>query len=373
MSTWIELFYDLIFVAAILIFSAAVEHIHPSYDVTWIVLVFAASWWVWFTTTVCANRFHMSDYPHRLLLLFQMLVIALMAIEARVSVTGDSTYLSLEYGLLLLTIATMYVRAARRSGVDQRYAGRMAALNTVVGIVFIAAALLPETARLVVCGLGLTLLVVPSIGLLHQMQEFSEADERHIVERMGAFTLIVCGESFVEIALSVSGPVITRVDVVTLIFEFLLVFAIFTSYFEDIPAAGLDQRRFGWWAVLHLFAQISIAATAVSASKLVGLSISRRLPDLEILRLTVPLAVFYLSLAAVGACTRRRPVRPLAVLRLATAVFVMAVGAAAWWIPWIHMDEALPLLTVVAIIHALAIVPVRGSTQEVTPKMASGP
>jgi low temperature requirement protein LtrA len=30
MSTWIELFYDLIFVAAILIFSTAVTHVQPS-------------------------------------------------------------------------------------------------------------------------------------------------------------------------------------------------------------------------------------------------------------------------------------------------------------------------------------------------------
>jgi len=367
MSTWIELFYDLIFVAAILIFSAAVEHIHPSYDVSWIVLVFAASWWVWFTTTVCANRFHMSDFYHRQLLLFQMLVIVLMAVEARVSVTRDSTYLALEYGLLLLTIAIMYFRAFRRPGPDRKYAGRMASLNALVGVLFVVAVLLPETARLVVSGVALILLVGPSIGLLSQMQEFSEADERHIAERMGAFTLIVCGESFVEIALSVSGAVITRVDVFSLVFEFILVFAIFTSYFEDIPAAGLDQRLFGWWATLHLVVQISIAATAVSASKLISLSINRRLPDLEILRLTVPLAIFYLALAGIGACTRRRPRGPLALLRLVTSLAVAVVGAAAWWIPWIHMEEALPILTAVAIIHALIVVRVRRSTQTVRP------
>jgi low temperature requirement protein LtrA len=369
MSTWIELFYDLIFVAAILIFSAAVEHIHPSYDISWIVLVFAASWWVWFTTTVCANRFHMSDFYHRLLLLFQMLVIVLMAMEARVSVTGDSTYLAFEYGLLLLTIAIMYFRASRRPSADKKYAGRMASLNALVAVLFGIAVLLPETARLVVCGVGLALLVGPSIGLLHGMQEFSEENERHLAERMGAFTLIVCGESFVEIALSVSGSIITRVDVFSLVFEFILVFAIFTSYFEDIPAAGLDQRLFGWWAALHLVAQISIAATAVSASKLITLSISRRLPDLEILRLTIPLSIFYLALAGIGSCTRRRPIGPLALLRIATAVAVAVVGAAAWWIPWIHMEEALPLLTAVAIIHAIAVVRVGQSTQTVRPEV----
>lgn len=361
MSTWIELFYDLIFVAAILIFSAAVAHIHPSYDSTWIVLVFSASWWVWFTTTVCANRFHMSDLPHRLLLLVQMLIIVLMAMEARVSVTGDSAYLALEYGLLLLTIAAIYQRASRRPGADQTYARRMASLNAAAGVAFVIAAFLPETPRLVVGGVALALLVVGSITLLHQMQAFSEEDERHIIERMGAFTLIVCGEAFIEIALAVSGPVITRVDVVSLVFEFVLVFAIFTSYFEDIPAAGLDQRLFGWWAGLHLVAQICIAATAVSASKLIGLTVSRRLPDLEILKLTVPLALFYVALAGIGACTRRRPTGALAVLRLATAMAVAVVGVAAWWIPWIHMEEALPILTVVAIVHAFAVLGTRES------------
>ena len=365
MSTWIELFSDLIFVAAILIFSAAVEHIHPAYDATWIVLAFAASWWVWFTTTVCANRFHMTDLPHRILLLLQMLIIVLMAMEARVSVTGDSTYLAFEYGVLLLIIATMYLRASRRPGVDRRYAGRMASVNAAVGVLFVVTTVLPEEARLAVCGMGLVLLVVPSVVLLHRMQDFSEEDEHHIVDRMGAFTLIVCGESFIEVALSVSGPVISRVDVVSLVFEFVLVFAIFASYFEDIPAAGLDQRRFGWWAGLHLLAQISIAATAVSASKLAALSIDHHLPDLEILKLTVPLALFYVYLAGIGTCTRRRPIRPLAVFRLETAAALVVVGVVAWVIPWIHMEEALPLLTVVAIVHALVVARYRETTEVV--------
>ena len=301
-----------------------------------------------------------------------MLIIVLMAMEAHVSVTGDSTYLALEYGVLLGIIATMYFRASLRPGVDRRYAGRMATVNAGVGVLFVVTTALPEAARLAVCGAGLVVLVAPSIVLLHRMQDFSEEDERHIVDRMGAFTLIVCGESFIEVALSVSGPVISRVDVISLIFEFVLVFAIFASYFEDVPAAGLDQRRFGWWAGLHLLAQISIAATAVSASKLSALSITRHLPDQEILKLTVPLALFYVYLAGIGACTRRRPIRPLAVFRLETAAVTAVVGVVAWWIPWIHMEEALPLLTAVAIVHALVIARVRESTEVVLPAGATG-
>ena len=144
-SRWIELFYDLIFVAALLIFSVAVGHVHPSSGIIWLVLVFAALWWVWFTTTLCANRFHMVDLRHRLLLLFQMLVIVLMAMEARVSVVGDSAYLAAEYGFLLLTVGFMYFRAARRSGSSDRgYAMRLAILNAVTAACFFVAAPIPE-------------------------------------------------------------------------------------------------------------------------------------------------------------------------------------------------------------------------------------
>jgi low temperature requirement protein LtrA len=74
----------------------------------------------------------MVDLPHRLLLLFQMLVIVLMAMEARVSVAGDSAYLALEYGLLLLTVGFMYFRAARLGGSsDSGYAVRLEVLTAV--------------------------------------------------------------------------------------------------------------------------------------------------------------------------------------------------------------------------------------------------
>ena len=368
MSMWIELFYDLIFVAAILILSAAVQHVHPSDGVVWIVLVFGATWWIWFTTTVCANRFHIVDLPHRLLLVFQMLVIVLIAAEARVSVTGDSTYLALEYGLLLAGVAFMYLRAARvAESSDKEIAIRLAALNVASAVLFFVAVLLPETGRLVLCGVGLVLLVALTIIMLRGLNDFSTLDEKHLVERMGAFTLIVCGESFVEIAISVSGATFDTVDVVSLVFEFTLVFGLFTSYFEDIPAAGVNQRRFGWWASLHLAAQICIAGTAIVASKLVDLSVSHRLPDVEILRLTATLAILYLALAGIGACTRRRPLRQLAQARMITAAVLAAAGLSAWRIPWIHMAEALPIFAVIVLVHTFVAAKLVARTRLIDP------
>ena len=61
-------------------------------------------------------------------------------------------------------------------------------------------------------------------------------------------------------------------------------------------------------------------------------------------------------------CTRRRPIGPLAVARVLTSVGVAVVGVAAWWIPWIHMAEALPIFAAIAVVHAFVAVRLRSQT-----------
>jgi len=365
MATWIELFYDLIYVAALLIFSSAASHLGVFSGLLRIVVVFAASWWVWFTTSVCTNRFPMSDLPHRLLLLFQMLVIVLMATESKASVKGHTALLCGEFGLLLATLAVMHLRGARLHTRDRLYARRLGALSTIGAVVFLAMVPLPEPWRPGVAGAALVALVAAALLSLRDLAPLSAADENHLVERMGLFTLIVFGEAFIEVAITVSHQTITGIDIVSLIFEFVLVFALFTAYFEDIPAAGLQQRRLAAWAVAHLVAQVGIAGTGVGASKLVDLHASARLPDTEILKLMVPLAMVFLALAVVGACTRRRPWRPLATARVAAAVAALVVGALCWVMPFIHVAEALPLYCVVAVLNAVGVVRLRSRTRVV--------
>ena len=365
MATWIELFYDLVYVAALLIFSTAASHLGIFSGTLWIVLVFAATWWVWFTTSVCANRFQMTDFRHRFLLLFQMLVIVLMAMESQASIKGHSALLCAEFGLLLVTLAVMHVRAARLHTTDRRYARRLVAMTSAGAVVFLATVFMPEPWRLGVAGVAFVVLVAGALRSLRDLARLSTTDEDHLIERMGLFMLIVCGEAFIEVAIAVSHATITGIDVISLIFEFVLVFALFTSYFEDIPAAGLSQRRLALWAMAHLVAQIGVAGTGVGASKLVDLNSSARLPHTEILKLLVPLAVTFLALAVVGACTRRRPRRPLATARVAAAGAVVLIGLVCWALPFVHVAEALPLFCAVAVLNAAAVVRLRSKTSVV--------
>src|SRR5262249_50530835 len=178
---------------------------------------------------------------------------------------------------------------------------------------------------------------------------------------------IVCGESFVKVAIAVSDSKIDGIDVVALAFQFVLTFALWASYFEDIPYAGLDPRRIGPWLACHLVTQLGIAGTAIGVSKLVALDFFGDLPSEDILEIMGTLALVYLGLAGIGLCTRRRPRRPLLVLRLATAAAVLVVGLAAWQLPWFELLEGVAMLTVVAVVHAFAVPYLRARTQVIAP------
>ena len=259
----------------------------------------------------------------------------------------------------------MYWRAWRRGGSDSAFAAHLATLNTVAAALFVVAAPLPEALRVAVAAVGIAVVVLPAIARSSRLSEFPTLDEEHLVERLGAFTIIVCGESFVKVAIAVSDSTVNGIDVVALAFQFVLTFALWASYFEDIPHAGLNQRRAGPWLACHLVTQLGIAGTAIGVSKLVALGFFEQLPAEDILEIMATLALVYLGLAGIGVCTRRRPIRPLLLLRLTTALIVVIAGVASWQLPWFDLLEGVAVLTVVAVGHAFLVARLRARTEVV--------
>ena len=45
----------------------------------------------------------------------------------------------------------------------------------------------------------------------------------------------MCGEAFVKVALAADNNSLDGIDVVTVALEFVLVFAVWATYFDDVP------------------------------------------------------------------------------------------------------------------------------------------
>ena len=354
MVAWLELFYDLVFAAATLILSFAASKAHgASMTLFWLAMTFAALWWIWLSTAMFANRYRVYDLPQRILIVLQMLFVAVVAIEAQAGVIRDDRSLATAFGILLASIAFMYFRERGRPDPSGSFARKMALTYGVGAVLFLLDSRLPRAVRGWLGLLFLVVAVVPVIIRVARQRGVPPIDEEHLVERMGAFTIIVLGETFVKVAIAVSVHRVTYLDLGTLFIQVVMTFAIFATYFEDIPHAGLQPRRLGVWASLHLVMQIALVSMAIGVSKLIELRPPDHLTDIETTEIIVSLTIIYLALIGISWATRRRPIGQLNALRLATAWVIGTIGAVTWFFTSVYLDETLPFIMAAMIATAL--------------------
>ena len=81
-ATWLELFFDLVFVASIGVITHHLVHVHHGHIEFKQLLLFGIEfipvWWIWATHTLYSNRFDTDSKGHRLASLLVMLLMAVV-------------------------------------------------------------------------------------------------------------------------------------------------------------------------------------------------------------------------------------------------------------------------------------------------------
>jgi low temperature requirement protein LtrA len=348
---WLELFYDLVFVAAVVTFSDAIS-MDPEIDrIGAVDGAFAATWLIWLATTLHANRYRDDGAVQRVLVLVQMLLLTVNALAVGDGFEAHPELIAVTYALLVLTLAVMYARAARR---DPRDALAVLRRNQyfVAAIPIFVSPFTPEAPRLVLWCVGIVLLAWPTLGFRfgkHGAQV--RLDEHHFVERLGLLTIIVCGESFVKVSLLAADGTLDGIDISVLVTMFMFVFGVWWSYFDDVPKSGprAEPARTAGWLVGHLVLQMSLVAAAVGYGKVLGYELGTTLSGDGSLLLTLPLVGVLAGLVLIGIGSRRVPQRALATLRLLVAAAVAAGAVLTWQTGWISADGGALTLALVTL------------------------
>jgi len=329
---WLELFYDLVFVASVIVLSNSLSH-EPTWRSAFTADgAFALIWWVWLATTMLVNRYRVDDAVQRALVLAQMLLITLIAVAAGNSVEDHTETVASLYGLLLLVVAGLHQRLASSGGGLTAYARNRRNGFVVAAVFFLVTGPAPDQLHGLMWGLTAVAMVVPAFGYrFGRGVGEPRLDEHHLIERVGTFTVIVLGEAFVKVGLTAADGRLDQLDSVVIGLQFVIVFSIWWAYFDDIPLAGLagTDARDRTWLVGHLPLHLAIVGVAVGSGKFITLQPSDHAPTACIVLFVGPLAAIYLALALIGAVSPRRPLAPLLVLHLVTAAVIALVGALA--------------------------------------------
>jgi low temperature requirement protein LtrA len=232
-STWLELFFDLVFVVAVAQLGQQLSQDVSAEGLFRFLAFFVPVWWAWMGFTFYANRFDTDDLPYRLVVFAAMLGVAALATTLPDAFAGASRGFVLAYVFVRIMLLALYARAIRH--VEQ---GRAIAVFYFVAFsaavaVWLASLLFPAPERYWIWVLALAIeLPAPIVGW--RLIPSGPVDPRHAPERLGLLTIIVLGESVFAVVLGVSDVNWSAEALFAAVGGFLCAAAFWWIYFEFV-------------------------------------------------------------------------------------------------------------------------------------------
>jgi|GEM_PF-521178 len=351
---FLELFYDLVFVASTMVLSNEFSHHVGWHSAGTCALMFGLLWLLWFHTTVLMNVERRDDLGQRGLVFAQMFMIFVTTLAFLDSSTSDVDLVGAGYLVAVLIVAYGHHRI--RDLPDPVGGWARARRNRLVlaGAVVFTGILIPDGIDWLMYAIAIVLLVMPTTFATWRGRPVPPVDEHHLSERAALLTLIVMGEAFVKSALVISSGSITGWDMITLAVLFIILFGLFAAYFDDIPKAGIRDGDLSgeMWLLAHLVLQLSIVVLAVGVSKFLQVD-EGGVPAKAIVILMVAYSGIFIGLALIGAFSRRSRHVELLILRLGTAVAAVVGGFVAILLDGFTPGEYLLMLAALSSIHSI--------------------
>ena len=344
-ATWLELFFDLVFVVAVAELGNNLSADATLGGLLEFLALFVPVWWAWSGFTFYANRFDTDDLLYRLLVLLAMFAVAALATTVPDAFAGGSAAFALAYVCVRLVLLVLYLRAIRYVEAARSLATLFLAAFSLAVLVWVGSLALPEPERYWIWGAALAIeLTAPVFGW--RLVPQAPVDPRHLPERFGLFTIIVLGESVFAVVIGVAGVSWGGVPALAAAGGFLVAACIWWLYFGFLDSAAAMGGGIVRGLVLtysHYFVFAGIAALGIGVKLTIFSAAGREQYDDTAWVLCVGLALCMTALAAIHLVTPPALLDADVWLRLGTAAAALALVPASF---------ALPVLLVVWLLAA---------------------
>jgi len=279
-ATWLELFYDLVFVVTVSQLSHYLFHDVSLSNFFGFLFLFIPVWWSWIGTTFFATRFYSDDLGHRLLLLLQMGGAGAMAINISGAFNNTFSGFALSYAFMRLILVIEYVRVFRTiksSESANPLVKRYIIGFSIAAIIWLISAFVPITEiRFALWVIGLIIDFGTPISTSKLTSKFAPHIS-HLPERMGLFTLIVLGESIVGIVNGMTEQIWDVYSVIEASLGLCISFSLWWLYFDStgrLPIQILREKGrislYLIWLYTHFPLVVAITAVGVGIRRLVS-------------------------------------------------------------------------------------------------------
>lgn len=265
---WVELFFDLVHVVTIFLLGNYLSH-HLDWPGFWTYcFIFIAVFYAWADSSIYNSLYISTDIPHRVVMAVQIVTMMIIAAAIPEISHGGWPFFAIGYALNRALTGWLYWRARQVGAENSSLAYEQGRNFFVLAAVFAFSAFLPPPLAYWVFGAGLLLIqlqyMLPGIGTLR----FERFVPRlgHLSERFGLLMLILLGEGFFKLCVTLTEKGITHVYPGTffnLVMGGFSLFALAWIYFDSVGNARLKSRRVPMM-LAYWFAHIVILWSAVT-------------------------------------------------------------------------------------------------------------
>jgi low temperature requirement protein LtrA len=203
-ATWLELFFDLVFVISVAELVQRLGHHVSVLEVGQFIALFIPVWWCWVGHTVYATRFDTDDMIHRSLTFTMMFAAAVMAIQIPTAFETGSAGFAGGYVLARLCLLMLYTRARRHVPEARKMTTLYLSGFGLGALCWLVSLLVPSPERFILWAIGIAIdFIIPWLGKKRILQK-APLDTSHFPERFGLFTIIVLGETILAVVSGLS-------------------------------------------------------------------------------------------------------------------------------------------------------------------------
>lgn len=277
---WAELFYDLIHVVTIFLLGNYLSHHLDLHGFLVFAGVFVALWYAWGELSIFNSIYVSTDLWHRLIMSVMICTVMFMA-AAIPAIEGKGwTFFALGFAANRIMIAALYYRARRVNASSRSMCSEQIRNFSIFAVIFAITAFLPKPLAYWVFAAAMVatqaMYMIPGVTVLR----FERFVPRlgHMAERFALLTLIVLGEGFFKLVVTLSEKGIYKVSpdvLVNFVIGGVSMFVMCWIYFDFVGNAKPKDKKSStlvvWW-LAHLILMLCgvMVGVALAAEVKVG-------------------------------------------------------------------------------------------------------
>ena len=327
-ATWLELFFDLVFVVAIAQLADGLAEDPSVRGFLIFAGLFVAVWWAWVGYTFYADRFDTDDPPHRVLMIAGMFAVAVLASVIPDAFHGHTVSFALAYAGVRAIVVLLNVRAWWHLPVARPLLNVYIPVFMASILIFLVSAAVEPPYRYWLWALALTIdLGTPLLS--GRRIRLVPIHASHIPERVGLFTIIVFGESVLAVVLGTATVSWGAESAAAAALGFAIAGALWWIYFDYVDSSIVRRTVAAGQTYLYAHLPLLIGLAALGAGIKLGIKATQDtgLTDEVSWIIGVGVALFMASVAVMHLVTAQSRRDVDFWLRVGTAGLALGLGA----------------------------------------------